>query len=226
MRLIITLALALLCAPALAQISCLPVTTMTPMPLGTGSTVKEVETDSAEATTWWCQNANAGVISYQRNVFWNLKKTRAAFDWRGAFTRIKAAEDLLGAINAELAAYKAQPAAGTQDAYELDLVRYRACLALATKPYLVPILDLPTDYCGVPPSPISASTLVWLTMNSTTLKVYTNNNGKLGASIPGRYAPPNATCNSAVPPVRLGTSVYYPLAGAPLNELYLCRLVQ
>lgn len=226
MRLIVTLALALLCAPVFAGVSCLPLTPVTPAPIGTGSTVKDVETPAAEAAAFWCPVTVNGVTKWQTNVFWTLKKTKTTYDWKSAFARIKAAPGLLAAVNAELSTYSVQPASGTQDAFDRDMIIYLGCKALATKPYLVPIADLPATYCGAEPIPPVPVVPTWQTMNSVGLKVYTNNNGKLGPAIPGRVAPANFACNSTVQPVKLGTSVYYPLTAAPLNELYLCRLVQ
>jgi len=226
MRQIFLLALALLCAPVQAAIGCLPVTIFTPFPIAMGSVTKSVETDAATADAWWCPIYPDGVLRYQVNVMWSLKKTKAAYDWGAAFIRIKAAPSMLDALNGELASNSAATAPGSQDEYEVNLVKYRACLALATKPYVVSIPDLPANFCGVAPTPPGPSAVTWLTPSSTTLKVYSNNSGKLGPAIAGRTAPPNAKCNSSVPQVKLGTSVYFPLLTGPLNELVLCKLVQ
>lgn len=227
MRHLMFLALALLCASVTATpIDCVPVTAITPAPLATGSTTKDVETVAAEASAWWCPVVVNGVNRYRMNIQWNLKEHKTNYDWRGAFVRIKAAPDFLAALNSEVIANAVSYPPGSQKAFEEAQIRYKACSALATKPYLVNIGDLPADFCGPVPAPPTPSAAVWLTMNSSVLKVYANNNGKLGAAIPGRLAPPSAPCNSTVPQVKLGTSVYYPLANGPLNELYLCRLVQ
>ena len=226
MRQTLLLALALLCAPmAQAQFDCLPLTAFTPT--ATGSTMVSVETSAAEAEAWWCPRFVNGNTVYRVNVRWALKKNKAGYDWSSAFSRVKAAPDLLTAINAEFAVAKMAPAPGSQDEYETALIRHRACLALATPPYLVPLLELPAGFCGAIPLPPGAQAATWLTPNSVGLKVYSRAPGdKLGSAIPGRSAPPNNSCNYTAPRVSLGTSVYFPLSGGPLNELVLCRLVQ
>lgn len=225
MRQILLLALALLCAPAQAQFACLPFTVFTPTAVGSESIA--VETTAAEAEAWWCPTFVDGATRYRINTRWALKKYKASYDWSGSFARVKAAPDLLAALNAELAANKVTPPVGSMDEYEVKLVRHRACLALTTPPYLIPVPEIPAGFCGPVPTPPAPQAATWLTPNSVGLKVYNRAAGdKLGSAIAGRTAPPNNSCNPNAPKVTLGTSTYYPLSGGPLNELVLCRLVQ
>ena len=225
--------MAITCASAHADFSCLPTTTATQAAaLGSeaatlGSAVVQVETPAAQAEGWWCLLPTPlpdGKRSYAPQYRWNLKKYPTHPDLAGAFRRVIAAPSLLAAVNVEMNLAKIPVTSGTQDAYERDLVIYTACQALAKPPYLVPIDPLPVNWCGtapVSPAPVPPG---WRTPLYGTFRIYTVVNGKLGPST-GRVATSRALCNATVPVVLSGTAKYYPLASGPVTEVTLCELV-
>lgn len=218
-----------LCLPKTASTQLAVVVTPIP-PFKLGSNLVQVETPAAQAEAWWCLEPSSvttppGKITYRPQYRWNLKKYANHPDLASVFRRIMAAPDLLEAVNGEMRVASLSVTEGTQDAYQRDLVLYTACQALAKPPYLVPIDPLPANWCGTAPVQPGVLPDVYKTPAAGTYTLYTVANGKLASIIAGRKATANATCNSSVPAVMSGTSIYLPLAGGPLTEYTLCKKV-
>ena len=224
--------LSLLAQSARADYICLPKMATTQIvagvatpPLQLGSTTVQVETPAAEAEAWWCLEGAltpSGKRSYAPHIRWNLKKNAGHPDLAGVFRRVMVAPDLLAAVNGEMHAASIAVIAGTQDAYERDLVIYTACQALAKPPYLVPIDPLPANWCGSAPVPPGASTEIWRTPASGSLTLFNYSAGKLTGVISGRKAVPNALCSCTVAKAVVGAKTYCAQAVGPANEATEC----
>lgn len=229
MRLILALALALI-APLAAAYDCLPTTVATP--LATGTATVDVTTPAGTASAWWClvpitaADVEVSKVEYAPQFFVVLNKYRSATQFAAAAARIGAASDPVAQARIEVAAATMVPAPGSQDAYDFAVLRRNACIALATKPYLVATLDdLPADYCGaapVPPVTQPPPTTVWRTPATGRYTLYNTAGGKLTGVAPGA-ATPNAQCDGTAPQVLSGTSVYLPLLGGSPTVVTLCK---
>lgn len=135
-----------------ADWDCLPTTALTPLASGSARLIV-TKPSVGEASGWWCLDptAPAGKVAYRPNYFTCLDKYCVHPDSAGALSRVWAAPVFLDAVNGERRVAAIAPVAGSMDEYEFRSLKHRACLALATPPYLVPIDPLPADYCGAAP---------------------------------------------------------------------------
>lgn len=209
-------------------LDCLPTTAATP--LATGSPRLVVTTPAGEVSAYWCllprtADTPLSKVMYAPQLFVVLNKYRSAADFTAAVLRISLAADPYAQTKIEIAAATVVPAPGSQDEYEFKMLRFKGCQALAAKPYLVPIDEMPPDWCGVAPTAPSAPPENWATPPTGTYRLYTTAAGKLATAIAGRIAGPNQTCNCAATKVASGTSTYCPVAAAEQTEVTLCKRV-
>lgn len=143
-------------ARAVSGVLCLAVTSLSPPPLGTGSPMLSVSTPAGDAYGWWCKTTNpaTGKLAYSMQSVWALKHFHnvVADSWV-AVAHLLAASEPVVAVNAEVSAATRNPDAGSQDDYEVAVLKRNICIALTTKPYVAPIADPPAGYCGAAPTP-------------------------------------------------------------------------
>lgn len=223
------LALALSTAARASDYVCLAKTAATPLASGSARVVV-AKPGIGESSAWWCLDATtattpANKVTYTPQYFTVLDKYKAHPDLAGAFGRVWAAAAPLDAFNTEVRVGSIAVATGSKDEYEFRSLRYSACLALATPPYLVPIDPLPANWCGAAPLPPGPAADVWRTPASGTFALYTVLAGKLAAKIVGRTATANALGDCSRTKVMSGSSTYCALAAGPLDEATLMRKV-
>jgi len=142
---VLALLLFLFAASADAQLVCIPKTAFSPN--APGSEFMSGSSSAGTVDAYWCPVDGK---KYRAQVFVSLNKYNTA-KRTASIRRIAAAPDMLTALNNELAVNGVKPAVGSLDEYEFKNLQYMGCRLLMVKPYLVPIVDIPEDFCGAAP---------------------------------------------------------------------------
>jgi hypothetical protein len=221
MKLIVALALLLasLTASAITSFQCLPKTKITPNETH-GTALRTAKSDLGRWVAFWCgaqDPADSAHWIWRMNRFAVLAKYSKPLE--DAIAAAGGDVETLGVLNAVINMPQVVPVEGTIDDYEFKMLRWSACQALSTKPYDIPVLDLPTNYCGPQPTkpPIGTPQAGWKAAGTTIFKYA---NGRL-TSATTRKATAGAPCDG-VTVVTAGASVYQGLVGGPADEKTAC----
>ncbi len=226
MRKLIALLFALACPQAQAY-DCFP-SNWIPTP-GQGTAARTTSTSFGYTKAWWChlptrQNDLPNKWYWAAQFFSVHNSDQNLTLFAAAATRVAAAADPLGQVTIELNAANSPLVPGSQKEYEYKVLHFNACNDLKANPPPGVVFDtpLPDDWCGAAPVP-PATVEKWVTPLFGTFRLYTFTAGKLAATITGRTAAPNQTCDCTVTKIAVGTSIYCPLAGAASTEVTLCK---